>query len=130
MTETIMYRLESTPDLMVGVTPNATIVLQLTEVKQRIAIPNPAELQQVIEQAMVTQRAVARVLYPSELRSEITDVLAGGPRSLRDLQDALPAAGVAVRDELRAMCRDGMLTIQPPSGPDGVARYKLAVTRT
>lgn len=127
MTETIMFRLESTPDLMVGVTPNATIVLQLTEVSQRIAIPNPAELQQVIEQAMITQRDIARVLYPSELRQQIITALADGPRPFAYLLTAAPAGSTEdLRRELRRMTEDGQVKIQPPSGADGLAKYKLA----
>jgi len=128
MTETIMYQLESTPDLMVGVTPNATIVLQLTEVKQRIAIPNPAELQQVIEQAMATQRNIARVMYPSGLRQQIITALQDGPRSFAYLLTTVPpGSNEDLRRELRRMTSDGQLTLQPPSGADGLVKYRLVM---
>jgi hypothetical protein len=117
----------------VAVTNRARVVIETLSDVQRMWISDPAklaELQDVLEHARVEQARIQRQLYPSAVRQEITLQLQGGPRALGDLIVAIrptTASAMEIRSELKAMTADGTATIQPPSGPDGLAKYRLAV---
>jgi uncharacterized protein (DUF2236 family) len=117
----------------VAVTNRARVVIETLSDVQRMWISDPAkiaELQDVLEHARVEQARVARKLYPSAVRREIALQLQAGPKALGDLIVAIgptTASAVEIRSELKAMTADGTATIQPPSGPDGLAKYRLAV---
>lgn len=64
----------------------------------------------------------------SDMRRAIIADLQAGPRTFASLIEGAGIPGAEeIRRELRRMYLDGLVKIQPPSGADGLAKYRLNV---